>query len=816
MALTAGSILENRYRIEHLMGRGGMGAVYRAYDLRLQQTVAVKENTVSGSGLSPDVLDAARRQFEREALMLAQLRHPGLPRVIDHFVTPEGNQYLVMDFIPGDDLGQIIARGGPVPEARAIAWMEQACSALEYLHSQKPPIIHRDVKPQNIKVTPQGQVFLVDLGIAKVGEVGSQTMAGAMNVTPGFSPPEQYTMTGTDVRTDIYALGATLYALLTGQVPPDSISLQSGDRQLVPPRQMNSAISPTVQQAILSAMAARRTDRPHSVSEFWRMLSAASGEQKSDTVSLPSMPAPPAPEPQARAARKPWWLALAGAGLVVLIAIGVVIARNISAQRALTLWTPTAAAVLPTARPSDTALPTVRPTDTVPPTARPTDTALPVAAPPTGTLLGAPNPPRTPEQVDAIDLTGKKVTIAFWHERSQRDQELIQAMLDEFNRTNPYSITAQAKIVGTTYSDLYRQVNAAIQAGAPPELSMAFQSQAAVYRAQGSIMDLTPFIQSKKYGLSQSDLGDFYPAMLQTDFNPLYPAERLSFPVQRSMDVLYYNADWLKQLGYSSPPKDWKEFEEMACRAVDKARNKTGWAFRHDATNFATLVFSRGGRLLSEDGKAYVFNSDASVDAVQMIQRMFERGCAVEVPSSENFGEQARFAKAQVLFVLASSTSLSFYADAVSKAGRFKWDIALPPHTGTPGVVLSGASLVIHKTTPEKELAAWLVIRFLSAKQQTTRWSAATGYLPLRASARADTLAGLRQDRFYGPVADLYGKLMDWLPASVAEPAVAGYDAVRLLIDREVMSKVITDPKADVKALLDAAVKKANDTISDR
>jgi len=105
--------------------------------------------------------------------------------------------------------------------------------ALEYLHSQKPPIIHRDIKPQNIKVTPQGQVLLVDFGLAKAGDLGTQTMAGALNVTPGFSPPEQYTLSGTNIRTDIYALGATLYALLTGHVPPDSISLQSGDKQLV-------------------------------------------------------------------------------------------------------------------------------------------------------------------------------------------------------------------------------------------------------------------------------------------------------------------------------------------------------------------------------------------------------------------------------------------------------------------------------------------------------------------------------------------------------------------------------------------------------
>jgi ABC-type glycerol-3-phosphate transport system substrate-binding protein len=199
-----------------------------------------------------------------------------------------------------------------------------------------------------------------------------------------------------------------------------------------------------------------------------------------------------------------------------------------------------------------------------------------------------------------------------------------------------------------------------------------------------------------------------------------------------------------------------------------------------------------------------------------MIQRMFEKGCAVEVPTSESFGEQTRFANGQVLFVLASSVSLPFYADAVDKAAKFKWNIALPPASGQPAVVLSGADLVIHKTTPEKELAAWLVIKFLSEKAQTVRWADETGYLPVRKSVRTELLAGFQKDEFYGPVTDHFGKLFDGLPSSVIEPPIAGYDAVRGILDRDVMSKAMTDSKADAKMLLDAAVRKANDTKSVR
>ena len=352
MILAVGTILENRYRIDQLMGYGGMGALYRAYDTHLQRVVAIKENTITALGISEEAIGASRRQFEREALVLARVRHVNLPHVSDHFVTPEGNQYLVMDYIEGEDLAQIVARNGPLPEAQALSCINQVCDALEYLHSLQPPIIHRDIKPQNIKVTPTGQVFLVDFGIAKVGGTNGQTLAGAVGVTRGFSPPEQHAMSGTDVRSDIYSLGATLYALLTAQVPPDSVSLQSGEAQLTLPRLANQTVSPTVQDALLTAMATRRTDRPQTVREFRRMLPTERGGIRADTMSLAAQgPVPTAAsdhEKQSERARATglWiitesiisvWrktslrLALLGAGAVVVLVVA--LALSLSKQQ---------------------------------------------------------------------------------------------------------------------------------------------------------------------------------------------------------------------------------------------------------------------------------------------------------------------------------------------------------------------------------------------------------------------------------------------------------------------------------------------------
>lgn len=392
---------------------------------------------------------------------------------------------------------------------------------------------------------------------------------------------------------------------------------------------------------------------------------------------------------------------------------------------------------------------------------------------------------------------------------------MLQAMLDEFNKTNPYGITAKAEIGGASYNDVYNKINAAIQAGAPPEISVAYQNQAAFYRNQGAVIDLNPFIRSKKYGLSEADLKDYFQTFLASDANPQFKNEVLGFPTQRSMEVMYVNMDWLKKLGYDKVPTDWKTWEEAACKASDPANKKYGWAFRHDASNFASQVFSRGGRILAEDGSAYVFNSQAGIDTLAMIQRMFANKCAVEIPTSERYGEQNRFAAGEILFVFASSSGLPFYQEAVQKGAKFNWDIAMLPNTGKPAVNLYGASVSVFKTTPEKELAAWRVIKFLGSKEQTTRWAAATGYLPVRQSAKADVIAAFKKDPAWGPVADSYAKMFDWAQYAMVESPVAGYDAVRTLITRDVMAKVINDPKADVKAILDAAVKQANEILKE-
>jgi serine/threonine protein kinase len=190
MILERGTLLNNRYKIVEILGQGGMGSVYRAVDENLGVEVAVKDNLFT--------TEEYARQFRREAVILANLRHANLPRVTDHFVMEGQGQYLVMDYIEGEDLRQRMERVGVIPEEEVITIGAAVCDALAYLGSRQPPIIHRDIKPGNVKITPHGLIFLVDFGLAKTMRGSQATTTGARAMTPGYSPPEQYGTARTD------------------------------------------------------------------------------------------------------------------------------------------------------------------------------------------------------------------------------------------------------------------------------------------------------------------------------------------------------------------------------------------------------------------------------------------------------------------------------------------------------------------------------------------------------------------------------------------------------------------------------------------
>jgi serine/threonine-protein kinase len=241
-----------------------MGMVYRAIDETLGTDAAVKENLF--------ITNEYVRQFRFEAAILANLRHPNLPQVTDYFMLENLGQYLVMDYIEGEDLLQRMERTRIIPEKEAIEIGIVICNVLTYLQSQRPPILHRDIKPGNIKITSDGHAFLVDFGLAKMLQGNQATETGARAMTPGYSPPEQYGAGRTDSRTDIYSLAATLYVALSGSIPEDGLARVIGYTKLTPLRTRNFDISPQTAVAVEKAMEVDPANRYLTAEEFKKSL----------------------------------------------------------------------------------------------------------------------------------------------------------------------------------------------------------------------------------------------------------------------------------------------------------------------------------------------------------------------------------------------------------------------------------------------------------------------------------------------------------------------------------------------------------------
>jgi len=277
--LPLGTVLRSRYRVIDLVGQGGMGAIYLTQDLRLEGRQCAVKEVLLQPALDASTQAQARAQFHREASVLARLDHPNLPRVSDYF-SEGGRDYLVMDYVPGEDLRQIMRRaqeaGHLLEEKQVLTWAEQICDALEYLHSQNPPVLHRDIKPANVKLTPEERIKLVDFGLVKLLEPDESRTVTILQGrgTVQYTPLEQYggDMGHTDIRSDIYSLGATLYHLLTNQAPSDAKWRFLHPGTLPPPRELNPALSRRTERAILFALAMHPDQRPASIAEFRKQL----------------------------------------------------------------------------------------------------------------------------------------------------------------------------------------------------------------------------------------------------------------------------------------------------------------------------------------------------------------------------------------------------------------------------------------------------------------------------------------------------------------------------------------------------------------
>jgi serine/threonine protein kinase len=407
MSLIPGQVIHGRYRVIALLSPGGMSAVYEVIDTILSLRCALKE-MMPYPGTSEVALPQLREQFQQEARLLAELRHPSLPRVTDHF-EEDGNVYLVMDYIYGKRLDEVIVQNEGLSEDQVLGWARQLMEALAYCHRRG--VIHRDVKPQNVIITSRGQAVLVDFGLAKLVDPNNPRTRTVMQGlgTPEYAPPEQYdTKQGrTDSRTDVYSLGATLYHALVGEPPPMLAERVTDPESLIPLRERRGDVSAATDQAITKAMALQPSERFQDIAEMHEAL-IASPQLKLETESVApaEVDATPSAEPSRSTVLLPRSAATRlrigsrlRATLMVVSFVSLVIVISMMTGRigAGDTVTPTATApVTVTFTRTSTATPRATPTATHTPTHTATPTPRPTTRRPTETPEGSESLPVVP------------------------------------------------------------------------------------------------------------------------------------------------------------------------------------------------------------------------------------------------------------------------------------------------------------------------------------------------------------------------------------------------------------------------------------
>ncbi len=416
-----------------------------------------------------------------------------------------------------------------------------------------------------------------------------------------------------------------------------------------------------------------------------------------------------------------------------------------------------------------------------------------------------------PEEGDPVDLNALAVALA--------------PVAAEYNT---YGITVEASNQGG-YGDIFEKVRLAIGANeALPNLTVAYQNQAATYQfdsAGEALVDMNLLVNSPTWGMPAEEVEQFFAGIWESDVFPTFGGERYGFPVQRSMEVLYFNVDWLAELfanghiSFEGAPTTPEQFREAACAATanpfsgaaaDAPEAPVGYEMRIDASNFAAWVFAFGGDIFDYEAGVYTLNTPEAVEAISFVQGLVADGCARIQTDPRAFSGQRNFGLGTSLFTIASSSGFPFYNLAVD--GRFNWSAGVVPHTTEEPVMnLYGASVSIPATTPEQELATWIFVKYLGSQEVMALWGDAANYFPTRGDA-----AELLDATFERVPA--YAATFPLLQYAYSEPGVPGYDPVR----NEMANTLVllwdfapgTTPE-DVQSALDALNEVANDILAE-
>jgi multiple sugar transport system substrate-binding protein/sn-glycerol 3-phosphate transport system substrate-binding protein len=370
-----------------------------------------------------------------------------------------------------------------------------------------------------------------------------------------------------------------------------------------------------------------------------------------------------------------------------------------------------------------------------------------------------------------VDPRGQTVT--WWHQHSGSREEDLMVMVEDFNAANECGITIEAQNVGG-YNDTRDKMNAAIQTGELPGLVVGYQNDQAFYELADALADLNPYLYDPDWGMTKEQREDFYQSFLEQGVHPAFDNQRLGFPPNRSMEVLFYNQTWLEELGYDGPPETPEEFEAMACAAAEANGDGTGgYILRDDASAVAAWTFAFGGNVLTEDGTGYVYDGEATQQALEMLKRMYDNGCAYFF--TEGY-PNPEFAARRAIFAQGSTSGIRFYeGDMEAAENDDAWGLTAIPHTtDDPVQNIYGADVMIPETTPETQLAAWIFVKWFTTPENQARWDQISTYFPTR-RATSNYIDPAEWPEWY----PIWETGLDLLQYGYYEPQLISYQGVR-------------------------------------
>jgi len=407
-----------------------------------------------------------------------------------------------------------------------------------------------------------------------------------------------------------------------------------------------------------------------------------------------------------------------------------------------------------------------------------------------------------------VDPSGQEIYL--WHKFSGEYRSAFDNFVVDFNETNEWGITVEAQS-RDNMGEIFNQMLAVINTPDVPNLVIAYQDQSAVYDLYNGLADLTGLEDSPRWGLMEDEKSDFFEVSLQGDISPLADKKRLGFPFSSSMEVLYYNKDWLAELGYNDPPETPAEFKEMACKAAEQPFSKTeeeqgiGYGFWISASRFASWTFSHNGDVFNYDNGEYTFDNEASIQAMRYLQDLILRGCAVTF--SENYDDQAELGKGKLLFTTGTSAGFPFFEQEIDEGEQFELGLAaIPFTTSSPIQNVHNISFTIPSANREAELASWLFLKYLTQPEVQAEWVKSSNYFPVRISAASGLV-----DHFIDNPA--FSSVFALLDNGKVEPAVPGYEFVRELVS-ESMSAIFIGGDADT--ILSELTDEANSILEDQ